>query len=373
VAGRHSGKNLVFLPLFLLVSLMRTTLMKMSETSVFRRNFITAICLGVSSTVIPLTCIAADSERPDLNGTWTNQSITRLTRPDGTPLVVTAEQAQLSAAVAPVHGRPLGWTDELDPGTGAPKAGSRDFGLFSYNQFWFDQGASLARVKGEYRSSFIVDPENGQVPWLQNPDLSLQRVNFDSRFLTGVGDASGPEAMPLKERCLIGFGNTAGPGMLSTPYNSNYQFVQTQDHVVLLAEMVHDARIIPTYNSAQEARAQHRRHSLNTWFGDSRGWYENATLIVETININPQQMRESPVPITATGKIIERFSRYDENEIVYQFTVDDPKLYRQPWTAELSFYPSGGPVFEYACHEGNYAMTGILAGARREEAEAARK
>ncbi|MDD9891668.1 MAG: hypothetical protein OXU30_15185 [Gammaproteobacteria bacterium] len=343
------------------------------ETSVFRRNIATMVWSGIALAGLPFTCLAADLERPDLDGTWTNQSITRLTRPDDTPLVVSAEQAQRRAAAALVHGRPPGWIDELDPDTGAPRAGSRDFGLFSYNQFWFDQGASLARVKGEYRISFIIDPENGQVPWLENPDPALQRVNFDRRFLTGVGDASGPEAMPLKERCLLGFGNTAGPGMLSTPYNSNYQFVQTRDHVVLLIEMVHDARIIPTYNSAEEARAHHRPDSLKPWFGDSRGWYENGTLIVETININPKQMRESPVPITATGKITERFSRYSENEIVYQFTVDDPKVYSQPWTAELSFYPSEGPVYEYACHEGNYAMTGILAGARREEAEAAAK
>ena len=143
------------------------------ETSAFKRNFITVICLGISLTVIPLTCIAADSERPELNGTWTNQSITRLNRPDDSPLVVTAEQAQLTAAAAPIHGRPPGWIDELDPDTGAPKAGSRDFGLFSYNQFWFDQGASLARVKGEYRSSFVVDPENGQVPWLEKPDTRV--------------------------------------------------------------------------------------------------------------------------------------------------------------------------------------------------------
>lgn len=350
---------------------MRRILVSNSDKSVCQSNFRSIICLGFSLSMISLNCVAADAERPDLNGTWTNQSITRLSRPDNTPLVLTAEEAQSRAEVATVGGRPPGWTDELDPDTGAPKAGSRDFGLFSYNQFWFDHGASLARVKGEYRTSFIVDPENGQVPWLDNPDSSLERINYDRRFLTGIGDASGPEAMPLKERCLIGFGNTAGPAMLSTPYNSNYQFVQTQDHVVLLAEMVHDARIIPTYNSAQEARSQHRPDIFNPWFGDSRGWYENETLIVETININPQQMRESPVPITATGKIIERFSRYGDEEIFYQFTVDDPKLYSQPWTAELSFYPSEGPVYEYACHEGNYSMPGMLAGARRAESETA--
>ena len=341
--------------------------------AILRTKFMALVALGISLTVAPLACIAADSERSELTGTWTNQSITRLNRPDDSPLVVSDEQAGQIAARASVGGRPPDWVDELDPDTGAPKAGSRDFGLFSYNQFWFDQGTSLARVKGEYRSSLVVDPKNGQVPWLENPDPSFQRVNFDARFLSGIGDTSGPEAMPLKERCLIGFGNTAGPGMLSTPYNSNYQFVQTQDHLVILTEMVHDARIISTYNSAEEARAQHRPSFLKPWFGDSRGWYENGTLIVETININAVQMRESSVPITPTGKITERFSRYSENEIFYQFTVDDPKLYSQSWTAESSFYPTESPVYEYACHEGNYAMIGILAGARREEKESAEK
>jgi hypothetical protein len=177
--------------------------------------------------------------------------------------------------------------------------------------------------------------------------------------------------MPLAERCLLGFGNTAGPGMMGTLYNSTYRFVQTDDYVVIEVEMVHDARIVPIYANAAEARANLRPAALQQWFGDSRGWYENGELVVETVNINPQQMAQSSVPITAAGKITERFSRYSETEIVYQFTVEDANLYSQPWTAELSFHASEGPMYEYACHEGNYAMPGILAGARRLEAEQA--
>ena len=199
----------------------------------------------------------------------------------------------------------------------------------------------------------------------------LNRIQFGARYLTGVADASGPEAIPIAERCLIGFGNTAGPGMLSTLYNSSYQFVQTDDYVMIMVEMVHDARIIPLFENAEEARANRRPEKLQQWLGDSVGWYENNTLIVETVNINPLQMGQSAVPISPDGRFIEKFSRYADDEIIYQFTVDDSNLYSQPWTAELSYYPLEGSIYEYACHEGNYSMPGILAGARRLEREQA--
>jgi len=157
--------------------------------------------------------------------------------------------------------------------------------------------------------------------------------------------------------------------MMGTLYNSTYQFVQTDDYVTVLVEMAHDARIIPTFDSEEEARANRRPSVLQQWFGDSVGWYDGDTLIVETVNINPQQMQQSSVPISAAGKITERFTRYSDTEIVYQFTVDDSNLYSQPWTAELSFHATDGRLYEYACHEGNYAMPGILAGARRAERE----
>ena len=311
---------------------------------------------------------AQGDARPDLGGVWTNAALTRLTRPANVEkLIVTAAEAQLIAADTSIAGLPAGEFEA--PTESAPEAGSDDFGLRAYNDFWIDPGSALARVKGELRSSYIINPENGQIPHLDTPRGDFQRRNFGVRCATGIGDMSGPEAMPLAERCLIGFGNTAGPGMMGTLYNSTYRFVQTDDYVVIEVEMVHDARIIPIYPDAQTARANLRPTALQHWFGDSRGWYDNGVLIVETVNINPQQMEQSAVPITAAGKITERFSRYSDTEIVYQFTVDDDNLYSQPWTAELSFHATDGLMYEYACHEGNYAMPGILAGARLQERE----
>jgi hypothetical protein len=161
---------------------------------------------------------------------------------------------------------------------GAPPAGSIDFGLRGYNSFWTDPGSQLANVMGEFRTSYIIDPPNGQIPRLEEPLVDLNRKSFGYRYLTGIGDNSGPEALPLAERCLIGFGNTAGPGMMGTLYNSTYQFVQTDDYVTILVEMAHDARIIPTFESEEEARANRRPSVLQQWFGDSVGWYEGDTL-----------------------------------------------------------------------------------------------
>jgi len=313
------------------------------------------------------------AQRPDLNGTFTNMSLTGLTRPEGVePLVVNADLAQQIADGTPIAGIAPGDFDESAPAespNGAPPAGSIDFGLRGYNSFWTDPGSQLANVMGEFRTSYIIDPPNGQIPRLEEPLVDLNRKSFGYRYLTGIGDNSGPEALPLAERCLIGFGNTAGPGMMGTLYNSTYQFVQTDDYVTVLVEMAHDARIIPTFDSEEEARANRRPSVLQQWFVDSVGWYDGDTLIVETVNINPQQMQQSSVPISAAGKITERFTRYSDTEIVYQFTVDDSNLYSQPWTAELSFHATDGRLYEYACHEGNYAMPGILAGARRAERE----
>jgi hypothetical protein len=327
----------------------------------------------VAATLSLVATSATLAQRPDLNGTFTNMSLTGLTRPEGVePLVVNADLAQQIADGTPIAGIAPGDFDESAPAespNGAPPAGSIDFGLRGYNSFWTDPGSQLANVMGEFRTSYIIDPPNGQIPRLEEPLVDLNRKSFGYRYLTGIGDNSGPEALPLAERCLIGFGNTAGPGMMGTLYNSTYQFVQTDDYVTILVEMAHDARIIPTFESEEEARANRRPSVLQQWFGDSVGWYDGDTLIVETVNINPQQMQQSSVPISAAGKITERFTRYSDTEIVYQFTIDDSNLYSQPWTAELSFHVTDGRLYEYACHEGNYAMPGILAGARRAERE----
>jgi hypothetical protein len=339
------------------------------------RRALAATIIGCSVAFLSAPSMAQSSDRPQLTGVWTNASLTSLNRPQGVDsLVVSPADAEKIAAGTAIAGIAPGDFDDNAPAnteSGAPPAGSIDFGLRGYNSFWTDPGSSLALVKGEFRTSYIIDPPSGRVPRLEVPKVSFTDRGFGRRYLTGMGDNSGPEALPLAERCLLGFGNTAGPGMMGTLYNSTYQFVQTDDYVMILAEMAHDARIIPLFDSAEDARANTRPQVMEQWLGDSRGWYEGDTLVVETINIKPIQMEQSSVAITDDGTITERFSRHSNSEIVYQFIVEDSNLYRQPWTAELSFYATEGPVYEYACHEGNYAMPGILAGARYQEAEAA--
>ena len=330
------------------------------------------IASGLALSLTSISSHAQDSSRPELSGAWTNASRTGLTRITGVdPLVVTGEQAEQlvsEMAIAGISPENVAAGPAIDPDTGAPPAGGRDFGLRGYNLFWTDPGATLAYVKGEFRTSYIINPENGQVPRLENPTTDFQRTSYGSRYLTGVATADGPEDLPLSERCVI-FDGTAGPAMRSSLYNNNYQFVQTDDYVMIEVEQIHDARIIPTFGSAEEARANRRPEALQQWMGDSVGWYEDGALVVETININPLQMQQSSTSITANGKVTERFSRYSDTEIVYQFTVEDADLYSQPWTAELSFHATDDQLYEYACHEGNYSMPGILAGARRLEAE----
>ena len=315
--------------------------------------------------------LAQNTARPDLEGVWTNSSLTNLTRPrDLDTLVVTPDEAQVIAAGVPIGGIEGGF-DEGDGVNNTPAVAADDFGSRAYNHFWVDPGSNLALVKGEYRTSYIINPENGQVPRLENPTTDFRRTSFGSRYVTGIGNADGPEALPISERCILSEGK-AGPAMRSGLYNNTYRFVQTDDYVMIEVEQMHDARIIPIFDSPEQARANRRPEVLQQYMGDSVGWYEDDVLVVETINVNPLQMQQSSTAITENGKVTERFSRYSDTEIVYQFTVDDSDLYSQPWTAELSFHTSAGRLYEYACHEGNYSMPGTLAGARRLEAEQGR-
>jgi hypothetical protein len=319
---------------------------------------------------------AGATARPDLTGTWTNASLTGLTRPRGVAnLVVTEAEAKKMAeqtSIAGVSREDIGDPTYSDPDAGAPPKGSQDFGLRGYDAFWVAPGEKLAKVKGEWRTSYIVDPPSGQLPYTAaaRPYLAEQMKGF-TRYVTGVGGNTGPETTNLAERCLIGFGQTGGPGMLSVLYNNTYEIVQAPEHVVIVVEMNHDARVIPTFATAAEARASHKPAAIAKWLGDSVGWYEDGALVVETRNVHPAQLKEGSFLMTADTVVTERFSRPSPNEIFYSFTVSDPVLYSQPWTAELSFYPAGARQFEYACHEGNYSMPGMLLGARMDEEEAA--
>lgn len=319
---------------------------------------------------------AEEAKRPDLTGTWTNASLTGLSRPSGVEsLVVTEERAMEIAqgtAIAGISREDAEFNSNYsDPDAPAPEKGGEDFGLKGYDSFWVSPGERLARVKGEYRTSYIVEPASGQIPYTDaaRPILA-ERAKGGIRYLTGIGGNEGPEATGMTERCLIGFGQTGGPGMLSVLYNNTHEIIQSPDHVTIVIEMNHDARIIPIFDNAQEARANHKPSAIQPWLGDSVGWYEGDALMVETRNVYPEQRKGGAFPMTDDTVVTERFTRHSPTEIFYEFTVEDPVLYSQPWKAELSFHETDKQQYEYACHEGNYAMPGILYGARLAEAEA---
>jgi hypothetical protein len=295
--------------------------------------------------------------KPDLQGVWTNASLTTLERPRQFQSLVIpqAQAAQLERQRAQMM---VASNARTDPNSGAPTDGNANAG---YNTFWIDPGTRYGVVKGETRASWIVDPPDGRIPY--TPEA---KRHFDARLATVRGTWDGPEIRPQGERCIVGFGSTGGPPMVNVLYNNNYQFVQTPTHVVITAEMIHDSRIIPI---ADKRPAK----GFDQWLGNSVGWWEGDTLVVETrgfhhdIRVRPNMGDSYYVGENPT--VTERFTRVAADAIHYEFTVEDAKAFTRPWRAEMTFRPSEQPMYEYACHEGNYALPGILAGARRDDRE----
>jgi hypothetical protein len=305
--------------------------------------------------------------RSDFDGVWTNVFITQLERQPalGAKKVYTPEEAaKLEGAAVD---RFVEGNKPTDPSLGAldhtdkkcQGAGGLDCG---YNSGWKDSGTTLARVGGEPRTSLITSTANGRVPATKPGVRVARRGGGEGSADAGPND--NPENRGLGERCLTSFGNSAGPVMLPLMYNNNYQFVTTKDDVAILVEMVHDVRHIRL--NAKEHLPSHVR----PWFGDSIGHWEGATLVSETTNFPAAQSFRGS---SANLKVTERFTRVAKDRILYQFTVEDPTVWESAWGGEYEFGPSQGEVFEYACHEGNYGLEGILAGARAEEAAAAQK
>ena len=197
--------------------------------------------------------------KPDLNGIWTNASLTPLSRARGIDkLVVDEAQARKIADGTSIAGvaPEANWkANYSDPKAGAPEKGGADFGLKGYDAFWVTPGTMLGKVKGEYRTSNIVEPANGQLPYKDPAGIQKKQIAGFTRYMTGNDPYEGPEATAISERCLIGFGQTGGPGMLSVLYNNNYQFVLTGEHLMILVEMAHDVRVIPIFDSAAKAKA----------------------------------------------------------------------------------------------------------------------
>jgi len=342
------------------------------------RSFGIALASCIASTVLlASTALAAEPAKgwkpprtshgyPDLQGFWTNATITPLEREArfGDRLTISEEEALA------IEKENADFREEQNKPTD-PKLGILDLpkdcgGGFTgvncgYNHFWVDPGNQLISIDGERRTSIIVEPRNGRVPPLK-PEA---RARLQQRFAAfrSAGSADGPEIRPLGERCILSFGSSAGPPMLPLLYNNNYQIVQTKDEVLIHVEMVHDARIV-------RLNSQHRPASMRFWMGDSIGWYEGDTLVIETTNFRAEQNFRGAAE---NLKVTERLTRISPTQIFYRFTIEDPTTFEQPWSGELVFNASNQPIYEYACHEGNYALPGILAGAREEERARAQK
>jgi hypothetical protein len=333
---------------------------------------------------------------PDLNGTYDAATLTPLERAPGAKPTMTKEEATKQEAIA-ANLKQEGDKSIDGNRTAPPKGGDGSFGpagnVGGYNSGWIDPGNTFNVVNGEIRSSIVVDPPDGKAPPLVKGNRggaaaayggSLSGVTLLSLLLTprpprptsdqtessdpglerSPGAHDDPEARPLGERCLIGFGSTGGPPMLPNYfYNNNHQIVQTPDRIVIVTEMVHDARIV-------RMNSQHVSPNIRLWLGDSIGHWDGDTLVVETTNFTDKtRFRGSSENL----KVTERFTREDDHTLLYRFTIDDPATWTKPWTGEYSWPVSSGPIYEYACHEGNYAMKDILKGARLREKEEAAK
>src|SRR5580692_1631788 len=310
--------------------------------------------------------------QPDLEGVWTNVSVTPLERPSqfASSINLTPEQAsQLEIAAIEHYIEGNAPTDPNAPATDTTRKhcqgpGGLDCG---YNSAWKDTATTVARIEGKPHSSFITSTPNGRIPAYKvdyaGPRGRIARDEGEGSATASRSPTDNPEDRALGERCLTSFGYSAGPVMLPLLYNNNYAFVQSKDSVAILVEMVHDVRMI-------HIGAEHRTDGLRPWFGDSIGRYVGDTLVVETTNFpKAQAFRGAWQEL----KVTERFTRKGPRRMLYQFTVEDPAVWDQPWSGEYEFTSSKGRIYEYACHEGNYALGGILAGARAEEAVAAAK
>lgn len=309
------------------------------------------VCCSMAYAEIPRTA----EGRPDFQGLWTNETETPVERPAqfAERQTMTAEEA---AAWRP--GSAAGLTDltieeTLDPDRGPPPRGAP----IRLEADWFFASGYVAQVDGEYRTSLVIDPADGQIPYADNG----RGQDWVSQQLArpGVDVYDGPELRPTGERCLLSVLSTAGPPMLPMSYNSNYQIVQTPTYLMIMAEMVNDVRIV-------RIGEEHQPAAIHRWMGDSVGHWEGDTLVVSTRNIHPQQsFRGSTGNLTTT----ERFRFDADGQIIYQVTMHDDKVFGRPWTAEVPMrrLPAGSHIYEYACHEGNYSIVGALAGRRWQE------
>jgi hypothetical protein len=300
-----------------------------------------AALIGSAAGQTKQTALRTPDGRPDIQGIWSFATLTPFERPAelaGKEFFTEQEAAEYERAVIERNNM-----DRRDGGA------ARDVER-AYNDFWWDRGT---RVVKTLRTSLIVDPRDGRIPPLT---AAAKERQAERRAATSGHEFDGPESRPLFERCLMLQG--AGTPTTPTAYNNNTQIVQTAGFVVIHNEMGHEVRVIPL-----DGRP-HLPPTIRQWKGDSRGRWEGDTLVVETTNFSDKNSFRGSGPHM---KLTERFRRVDADTLLYQFTVDDAETFTQPWTAEIPVTRTPGPIFEYACHEGNYALRNVLAGARAQE------
>ena len=287
--------------------------------------------------------------KPDLHGVWNYGTVTPLERPREL-----ADKEFLTPEEAEAFARQTVQSRDVDANRRSQSA-TADVGS-AYNNFWYDRGSTAV---GTRRTSLVIDPRDGRIPAL-TPEAQA-RAQERAAVRKQRGPADGPEDRGLSERCIM-FG--AGPPILPGPYNNNLQIFQTPTHVVILNEMIHDARIVPLDGRGPAPDA------VRPWQGVSRGRWEGDTLVVETTNFSTKTNFRNT---TDRLHLVERFRRPDANTLLYEFTVNDPSSYTHPWTVSLPMARSEEPIYEYACHEGNEGMFGIMKGTRVEEGAASKK
>jgi hypothetical protein len=297
-----------------------------------------ALHIGQTKTYTPLK--TADGH-PDFQGVWTNVTITPLERP--ADLKDKTFFTRQDAAIYEKQVVERNNADRRDGGSDADVSRA-------YNDAWWDRGTKVVKT---LRTSLIADPPDGRVPAMLPEAAKRQQ----ERLAQNRGrQFDGPENRSLSERCLVW--PTLGPPMLPSFYNNNYQIVQGPGYVAIIVEMIHDARIIPT-----DGRP-HAPSNVRLWMGDPRGHWEGNTLVVDTTNFTSKTAFRGS---SENLHLVERFTRTDSDTLMYEVTVEDPSTWAKPWKIEVPMRKTNDPIYEYACHEGNYAMEGILAGARAEE------
>jgi hypothetical protein len=282
----------------------------------------------------------------DLTGIWDTATITPMERP-----AELAGKAFFTPAEADAYEKRLAVENDRDR---RGKPGADDVAR-AYNEAWWDRGT---KVVPSLRTSLIVDPADGRIP----PLTPAARASAQKRASALQRPPNGPEDRGIQERCIVGV--NVGPPIIPTVYNNNFQIFQSGNTVVVFSEMIHDYRVIPTDGS------KHITSDIRLWMGDSRGHWDGNTLVVDTTNFNGKtHFRGADENL----HVIERFTRVKPDQILYQFHIEDPTAFERPWGGEFTFNKAKGLIYEYACHEGNYGLSGLLSAARAEEQKAAHK